>query len=124
MNKAVFISKPSHLPVALFAGGDKTLTSSFPKLTVNYASLGHDKNKKFIVADGAHLDLCVINEMHFGEAFEVQSGGMATIVCQGEVVINGGTVRNGGTLVIRANNTTINCSFTVEAGASLTIEKP
>ncbi len=58
-----------------------------------------------------------------GSGLEIGSGGEVTIVCDGEVSINGGTIQKGGKLTIRAKNTTINCSFNVEQGASVTIEK-
>ena len=58
-----------------------------------------------------------------GSGFEIGTGGEVTIICDGEITINGGTIRKGGKLTIRAKNTTINCSFNVEQGANVTIEK-
>ncbi len=58
-----------------------------------------------------------------GSGLEIGSGGEVTIFCDGEVTINGGTILKGGKLTIRAKNTTINRSFTVEQGASVIIEK-
>ena len=58
-----------------------------------------------------------------GSGLEIGSGGEVIIFCDGEVTINGGTIKKGGKLTIRAKNTTINRSFNVEQGASVTIEK-
>ena len=58
-----------------------------------------------------------------GSGLEIGSRGEVIIFCDGGVTINGGTILKGGKLTIRAKNTTINRSFTVEQGASVIIEK-
>ena len=122
-NKSIFITKKGFLPISLFCGSGDNLISTFPNLNLHYAALGMDKNRKFVVKDGGKLNLSVKKETRIGSGLEIGSGGEVTIVCDGEVTINGGTILKGGKLTIRAKNTTINRSFTVEQGASVIIEK-
>ncbi len=58
-----------------------------------------------------------------GSGLGIGSRGEVIIFCDGEVTINGGTILKGGKLTIRAKNTTINHSLTVEQGANVTIEQ-
>lgn len=120
---AVFISKTGFLPIVTFIGSGKTITDTFPKLTVNYSALGSDPSNKFIIGNGGVFNLSATKVLQVGPGFEVGIGGTVTLQCDGDVNINGGFIQSGGKLIIRAKNITINSSFTAESGASVIIEQ-
>lgn len=76
----------------------------------------------YSVGNGGELSVHAIDKVSIYNGFSILDGGSAEFECDQSVELNGGIVRKGGRLVIRAKDVRMASGFKVEEGGILKIE--
>lgn len=118
--------KTGYLPiVTLF--GQKGSLSEAKRYIVRDAVLGNASSDasagiSYSVAAGGNLSVHALDKISTYDGFTIQNGGCVEFECDQDVELNGGIVKSGGKLVVKAKNIRMAQGFKVEKGGILQIE--
>lgn len=116
--------KTGYLPIITLLGQRGTLSAP-KRYVVRDVILGNQtpSESTYTITSGGVLSVKAIDNVALYSGFIVDENGEALIECDGTVNLNGGIVRPGGKLTIKAKNVKIGTGFKVEAGGKFKIEK-
>lgn len=116
--------KTGYLPIITLLGQRGTLSAP-KRYVVRDVILGNQtpSESTYTITSGGVLSVKAIDNVALYSGFIVDENGEALIECDGTVNLNGGLVRSGGKLTIKAKNVKIGSGFKVEAGGKFKIEK-
>ena len=125
-NYMVSVWKTGSLPVIKLFGQNATMTRRTKTFIVRDAMFGSNvmkskDNGNFTVGASSVLNVKAIDNITTEAGFIVDKGGAAKFECDWTVSLKGGNVKSGGSLEIRASDTTLQGGFTVNQGGTLTI---
>lgn len=126
LNHSVSVWSVNYLPQIFFYGGGDLKSEKQLRFILKKAFLGYDANLgtiPFNVCSGTTLSMRIFDAVAMSSGMVISDGGVVEITCDGKIEINGGTIKKGGTLIIKCSDVAINKDFNVEKGATLNILK-
>lgn len=116
------IWKSKYLPfITLFA--QRGQLSTRKRYIVRNAIMGNttDSAEGYSILKDGVLSVTAIDNISVSSGFTIDDGGKAELNCDRSVILNGGVVKKGGSLIINAKSVQLGSGFKVEAGGFLKI---
>ena len=105
----------------LTLGGNVTANASTNSATIS-GNLALGASRTFTIADGAATEDMNISAVISGASYGITKAGAGALVLSGANTYSGATTVNAGTLSLKDSGTCLNSAFTVNSGATLTLD--